>query len=67
MLQPGQTPATAPGVTPILIPIAAASKSYKLKAKTIRIVMRLGHRRRNHVWQGSRRQFVYVKKFVVRT
>jgi hypothetical protein len=67
VIQPGQVP-TAPAVTPTgKPPVVAASKGYKLKAKTIRIVMRRGHRRRNHVWNGSRRQFRYVKKYVVRT
>jgi hypothetical protein len=61
----------APPVTPTVNPPVTVAKTYKLKAKTIVITMRRGHRRgrhhAKHVWSGSRRQFRYVKKFVVRT
>jgi hypothetical protein len=62
----GETPPEAPGSspTPTVKPSAAG---YKLKARTIRITLRRGHRRPNHLWRGGRRSFVYVKKFVSRT
>jgi hypothetical protein len=69
---PGQEPppdqpvtiVTPPPVTP---PVVAASKSYKLRARTIRFVMRRGHRRGGHLWKGSKRRSAFVKKYVVRT
>jgi hypothetical protein len=53
----GDPVVVVPGAT--TTPSAAVAKSYKLKAKTIRIKLRRG--------QGRRRGFVYVKKFVTRT
>jgi hypothetical protein len=53
--------------TPVVPPTVAASKSYKLRAKTIRITLRRGHRRKSHLWKGSKRRTVFVKRFVVRT
>jgi hypothetical protein len=55
---------TPPAVKP---PVVAASKAYKLRAKTIKFVMRRGHKRKNHLWNGSRRRSAFVKKYVVRT
>jgi hypothetical protein len=65
---PPDEPVTAvtpppPGAPPVVV----LSKAYKLRAKTIKLVMRRGHHRANHLWQGSRRRSVFVKKFVVRT
>jgi hypothetical protein len=56
-----EPPSSAPPV------VTATSGSYKLRAKTIRITLRRGHRRRGHLWKGSKRRSVFVKKFVVRT
>jgi hypothetical protein len=71
IVPPGETPVIATPAetvpTPTTPPVVAASKSYKLRAKTIRITLRRGHRRKSHLWKGSRRRSVFVKKFVVRT
>jgi Big-like domain-containing protein len=75
VVPPGAQPTLPEGfeapATPTVKPPATAAKSYKLKARTIVITMRHGHSRgrhhAKHVWSGSRRQFRYVKKFVVRT
>lgn len=57
-----------PVVTPPPVkPPVVVSTAYKLRAKTIKFVMRHGHRRGNHLWKGSKRRFAFVKKFVVRT
>jgi hypothetical protein len=52
---------------PVKPPVVVASKAYKLRAKTIKFVMRHGHKRTNHLWRGSKRRSAFVKKYVVRT
>jgi hypothetical protein len=69
---PGQDPTPDQPLTivtppPVKPPAVAAPKSYKLRAKTIRFVMRRGHRRGGHLWKGSKRRSAFVKKYVVRT
>jgi hypothetical protein len=71
VVAPGQTPPDQPVVTvtppAVKPPVVVASKAYKLRAKTIKFVMRHGHKRKNHLWNGSKRRSAFVKKYVVRT
>jgi len=67
VLQPGEQPTIPDTVTPPVERPPAPSTTYGLRAKTIRMTLRRGHRRKNHLWRGSTRRFVFVKKFVVRT
>jgi hypothetical protein len=64
VLQPGATP---PGTSVPTPTTGRPPASYKLRAKTIRIKLRRGHRRANHLWHGSKRRTVFVKRYVIRT
>jgi hypothetical protein len=65
---PGATPPGTPASPPPgTVRPTPQTATYTLKAKTIRIKLRYGHRHPNHYWVGGRRTFVYVKRFVTRT
>jgi Bacterial Ig domain len=63
----GETPEVPATQPPITVRPQTPAASYKLKAKTIRIKLRRGHRYKNRYWRGGRRSFVYVKKYVTRS
>ena len=66
IVPPGETPVITTLVdaapTPATPQIVAANTSYKLRANTIHIKLRRGHRRRNHLWRGSHRRSVFVQE-----